>query len=252
MRSSKARKQRKAFFNAPLHQRRKHISAHLEENLLLKYDRRQTPVVKGDTVRIMRGSFKGHESKVTSIYLKKHMIEIEGITNPKADGKKVARPVHPSNVLITKLNLTDKWRRRRLEEGLSEDTKKEIESEAKKQIREQKIEEEQQRIEEERLAAEAEAEESLEESIDEPIEEIKDSEIKQDKKPSKTVEAPPEEKTPSKKTEAPSSDKKETKKEEKSAEKPTTPKTEKPKKQQSSPKKDKATSEPKKPKEEQS
>jgi len=171
MKSSKARKQRKAFFNAPLHQRRKQIAAHLEENLLLKYDKRRIPIVKGDTVKIMRGAFKGHENKVSKIILKKHLIEVEGITVTKTDGKQIAKSVHPSNLLITKLNLTDKWRRQRLEEGLSSETKKEIEEEATdqmKQIEEERKAEEQRRKEEEEAAQKEEEEtETAEEEISE-------------------------------------------------------------------------------------
>ena len=179
MKSSKARKQRKAFFNAPLHQRRKQISAHLEENLLLKYDKRRIPVVKGDTVKIMRGAFKGHENKVAKVHLKKHLVEVEGVTITKADGKQIAKSVHPSNLLITKLNLTDKWRRRRLEEGLSSETRKEIEQEATDQMKEL---EEKRRAEEQRLKEEEEsAAEKEEESSEEPV-------------PSKPVEPAMEEK----------------------------------------------------------
>ena len=148
MKSIKPRKQRKELFNAPLHKKRKWISAHLEENLLLKYDKRGIPVVKGDTIRVMRGSFKGHKDKVARVNVGKRYVEIEGLTMTKADGKKIAKPVHASNLLITKLNLTDKWRRKKLERGLSEETKKEIEKEAEEQIRE--IEEEQKREAEER------------------------------------------------------------------------------------------------------
>ena len=148
MKSIKPRKQRKELFNAPLHKKRKWISAHLEENLLLKYDKRGIPVVKGDTIRVMRGSFKGHKDKVARVNVGKRYVEIEGLTMTKADGKKIAKPVHASNLLITKLNLTDEWRRKKLERGLSEETKKEIEKEAEEQIRE--IEEEQKRKAEER------------------------------------------------------------------------------------------------------
>ena len=148
MKSIKSRKQRKELFNAPLHKKRKEIAAHLEENLLLKYDKRSLSVIKGDTVAVMRGSFKGHEDKVAKVNVKKRTLEIEGITMSKADGNKIAKPIHPSNVLITKLNLTDKWRRKKLERGLSEEAKKEIETEAKEQIKE---------AEEEKKKAEAEA-----------------------------------------------------------------------------------------------
>ncbi|MDG6228619.1 MAG: 50S ribosomal protein L24 [Candidatus Thermoplasmatota archaeon] len=201
MKSIKARKQRKAFFNAPLHQKRKHISAHLEENLLLKYDRRRMPVVKGDTVRVMRGMHKGHEDKVTKVILKDTLVEVEGITTTKADGKKVARPIHPSNLLIIKLNLTDKWRRKNLEKGLSDEKKREIETEAKKQLKQ---------IEEEQLKAQAELEK--EEKEEEPTESLEPSPeqvppktaVKEKKEPAEDKAAS----TPAKKPKKESSDKK--------------------------------------------
>ena len=130
MKSIQPRKQRKNIFNAPLHKKRKWMASHLEENLLLKYDKRAVPVIKGDTVIVMRGSFKGHEDKIAHVNVKKRHIEIEGLTTTKADGKKIAKFINPSNVMITKLNLTDKWRRKKLERELSEEAKKEIEKEA--------------------------------------------------------------------------------------------------------------------------
>ena len=160
-------KQRWNMYNAPLHKKRRWIAAHLEENLLLKYDRRALPVIKGDTVRVMRGSFKGHEDKIVKVNVKRHSLEIEGITMPKADGNKIAKPIHPSNVLITKLNLTDKWRRKKLERGLSETTKKEIEAEAKEQI---KIEEDEEKKREEEAKALEEEKETAAEEVEEPKE----------------------------------------------------------------------------------
>ncbi|RLF29073.1 MAG: 50S ribosomal protein L24 [Thermoplasmata archaeon] len=135
MKSTKPRKQRKNLFNAPLHKKRKWLAAHLAENLLLKYDRRSIPVIKGDTVKIMRGSFRGHEEKIARVNVKKGYVEVEGVTMIKADGKKIAKPIHPSNLLITKLNLTDRWRRMKLEKGLPEEVKQEIEKEAEEQIK---------------------------------------------------------------------------------------------------------------------
>ena len=102
MKSIKPGKQRKELFNAPLHKKRKWMSAHLNENLLLKYDKRNIPVIKGDTVKVMRGSFKGHEDKIANVDVKRRYVEIEGLTLTKADGKKIAKPIHPSNLLITK------------------------------------------------------------------------------------------------------------------------------------------------------
>ena len=212
MKSIQPRKQRKEMFNAPLHKKRKNMASHLEENLLLKYDKRAVPVIKGDTVKVMRGSFKGHEDKIARVNVKKRQLEIEGITMSKADGNKIAKPIHPSNVVITKLNLTDKWRRLKLESGLSEETKKEIEREAKEQLKEVALEKK--RLEEEKALEEAEEEEVEEETIeDETVEE----------KVEKTTEKKPKEETPKPKT----AKKVETKKpatETKTAEKPKTEK----------------------------
>jgi len=181
--SSKPRKQRKQMYNAPLHLKRKYIGAHLEENLLLKYDKRAIPVVKGDTVRVMRGSFRGHEDKIVSVDVKNRYIEIEGITMSKADGNKIAKPIHSSNVIITKLNLTDKWRRKKLERELSEDTKKEIEAEAKEQM---KIAEEEKRKEEEAKKVLEEEEKATKEEPEEP-EEKSTEKKEEEKKETKTV-----------------------------------------------------------------
>jgi large subunit ribosomal protein L24 len=216
MKSKNPRKQRKSYYNAPLHKKRKMLSAHLAENLLLKYDRRSTTIVKGDSVKVMRGSFKGHEDKISSVNLHKQIVEVEGITTVKADGTKVAKPIHASNLLITKLNLTDKWRRKKLEKGLSEETKKEIEEEAKEQIKE--IE----KLKEEERIAEAEIEEDTELAEKETVEgdikkpeKIKEPTKKKDKVISEEVSDKPKNKISSKK--------KETKKEKKVIDKKKTP-----------------------------
>ena len=134
MKSLKSGKQRKAYFNAPMHKARKWISSHLEENLLLKYDQRRITLVKGDTVKVMRGNFKGHDGKITRVNQRRRQVEVEGLVMTKADGKKIPKPIHASNLLIIKLNLTDQWRRKKLEKNLSDEVKKEVETEAKEQI----------------------------------------------------------------------------------------------------------------------
>jgi large subunit ribosomal protein L24 len=140
--SIQARKQRKVWFNAPLHTRRKQIASHLAETLILKYNRRALPVVKGDVVKVMRGAFRGHEDKVASVDLKIRKVTVEGVTITKADGKKKAKPVDPSNLLITKLNLTDKLRRERLartaklDEAQKKKLAQELEAEADAQKKE--------------------------------------------------------------------------------------------------------------------
>lgn len=163
----------------------------MADDLILKYRRRSLPVIRGDTVKIMRGEFKGTTGKVRKVNTRKGSLEIEGVTITKVDGKKVSRPIHASNVLITKLNLTDPWRRRKLEEGLPEEVKEEIEKEAEEQIK--IIEEEKEIVEEvKEEIKEPEVKEEVKEEIKEEIkEEVKEEikpEAKETKKKSKKAE----------------------------------------------------------------
>jgi len=114
MSSIQPRKQRKALYEAPLHQRRKQIASHLSEELLLKYNVRSTPLITGDEVTILRGDKKGKTGKVVAIDTKARKVVVEGVTHKKADGTDVAMPLDASNLLITKLNLEDKRRRAKL------------------------------------------------------------------------------------------------------------------------------------------
>lgn len=44
------------------------------------------PVRKDDEVTVVRGSLKGREGKVTSVYRRKYVIHIGGLTKDKANG----------------------------------------------------------------------------------------------------------------------------------------------------------------------
>ncbi len=177
---------RRFFYNAPQHIKRKMVAAHLAEDLMLKYKRRSIQVIKGDTVKIMRGSYKGRVGKVRKVDVKRQRIEIEGVTITKVDGKSVPYPVHASNVMITKLNLTDPWRRRKLEEKLSEEEKKVVEKEAEEQIKE--MEEEAMKAE----MAEEEKEEKKEEKEEEEEGEEEAAKESEETEKEETVEQPEE------------------------------------------------------------
>jgi len=110
--SVKPSKQRKMLYQAPLHKRGKMFSATLSDSLKEKYGVNNLPVRSGDTVRILRGDFKGLEGKVSRVDRKKYRIFVEGITREKVDGTTVLVPIHPSKVMITNLNLDDKWRKK--------------------------------------------------------------------------------------------------------------------------------------------
>ena len=110
--SSKARVQRRNQANASAHVKRKMLSAHLSADLRAKYGIRSARVCKGDTVIIVRGNqdIKNIEGKVLSVDTKTGRVAIDGITIPQADGTAKERPIHASNLVITKLNTEDQWR----------------------------------------------------------------------------------------------------------------------------------------------
>ncbi|MBR1451926.1 MAG: 50S ribosomal protein L24 [Candidatus Methanomethylophilaceae archaeon] len=110
--SSKARTQRKAQANATAHVKRKMLSAHLSDDLRQKYGKRAARVCKGDTVVVVRGNadIKNIEGKVINVYTKTGRVAVEGVTIKQADGTEAERPIHASNLVITKLNTEDAWR----------------------------------------------------------------------------------------------------------------------------------------------
>lgn len=102
-------------FQAAHHTRSKQLGSTLSKELRKKYGKRSARVVEGDTVRVMRGEFKGIDGKVTHVSTEKNGIAIEGIKREKLKGGNVDIYIHTSNVMITGMNLDDKWRQNRME-----------------------------------------------------------------------------------------------------------------------------------------
>lgn len=113
--SALARKQRLRRFNAPRHMLVKFLSVHLSPDLRNKYGRRSITVRVGDTVKVMKGIFKGVEGKVKRIDVKSQMVYLENVSRKKADGSTVDVPIRAPNLMITQLNLDDKLRKEKLE-----------------------------------------------------------------------------------------------------------------------------------------
>jgi len=108
-------KQRKLVFGAPSHIRRKLLAAPLSSGLRERYRVRSFPVRKGDTVKILRGDFSGIEGKVSETDTEQGRVFVEGVTREKVSGTSTKVSVHVSKVMITTLNLDDKWRAQSLE-----------------------------------------------------------------------------------------------------------------------------------------
>ena len=113
--SIQPRKQRKALYTAPLHIRRKIMSANLSKDLRADIGKRSLPIRVGDKVQVVRGDFKGHEGKVESIDAKRYKVTVEGVTLSKTDGNAVLLPIHPSNLMIIEADLKDERRLNREE-----------------------------------------------------------------------------------------------------------------------------------------
>lgn len=117
MKSKKPSKQRKAFYQAPLHKRHKLLAAHLSKELRVQLKRRSLPVRKGDEVRVMRGKFKGTTGKISEVDLKKLKIYVENIKRKKVSGEEIHIPIHPSNLLIISPVLDDPERKKIIDRG---------------------------------------------------------------------------------------------------------------------------------------
>ncbi|KAF2131365.1 ribosomal protein L24 [Dothidotthia symphoricarpi CBS 119687] len=112
--ASSRRKSRKAHFGAPSSVRRVIMSAPLSKELREKYGVRSIPVRKDDEITIVRGSNKGREGKISTVYRLKYCIHVNGIVREKSNGQSVPIPIAPSKVVVTKLKL-DKDREQILE-----------------------------------------------------------------------------------------------------------------------------------------
>ena len=108
--SIQPRKQRKYRHNAPLHIKQKFVGVHLSKELKKKYNKRSINLRKGDGIKVMRGQFKNKTGKIDKVDTKKTLVYVSGIEVMKRDGTKARYPIHPSNLVITELNMDDKMR----------------------------------------------------------------------------------------------------------------------------------------------
>jgi len=102
-------------YRATFHTRSKQLSSALSDELRKKYSRKSIRVVEGDSVKIVRGEFKGVDGKIAQVSTEKNSVAIEGIKKEKTKGDKFDVLIHTSNLLVTGLNTEDKWRISKLE-----------------------------------------------------------------------------------------------------------------------------------------
>ena len=93
----------------------KQICAPISKDLRKKYSRRNIRIMTNDTVKVMRGEYKGLTGKVTKISTETSGVAIEGNKKEKLKGEKIDVYIHSTNMIITSLNTDDKWRLKILE-----------------------------------------------------------------------------------------------------------------------------------------
>jgi ribosomal protein uL24 len=106
------RRQRKALYNAPTAERRVRMTVPLSRELRARFTRRSLPVRKGDTVRVLAGSFAGREERVAKVNRRSYTVTLDNVTLKTADEKMKPLSLGVGHLVITRLNLSDPWRRR--------------------------------------------------------------------------------------------------------------------------------------------
>ena len=82
----------------------------LSRALREKYGRRNVRVIAGDTIKVIRGEYSGIEGKIEKINMKRGSLAIEGIQREKVRGGNVKVEINSTNVIVTDLDLDDKYR----------------------------------------------------------------------------------------------------------------------------------------------
>jgi len=116
------------------HKRDKFLGANLSENLREQHSRRSMRVIKGDTVRILRGEYVGIEGKVEKVNTERSTLSIEGVQREKIRGGNVKVQIHASNVQIISLKTDDEYRMKGTKKTKDKNTTVKKEKATKKSI----------------------------------------------------------------------------------------------------------------------
>ncbi|MDG6907526.1 MAG: 50S ribosomal protein L24 [Nitrososphaerota archaeon] len=116
LQSSKPVRVRKRLLMNPVRERSlKLIRATLSDELKSKYGKNSIRVRIGDSVKLVRGEYSGVEGKIQHLFPKEGRLTLEGVTREKIKGGTAEVRIYASNVVVTGLNLDDKFRRTKLE-----------------------------------------------------------------------------------------------------------------------------------------
>ncbi len=122
-------------YRATMATRSKQLGSPLSKELQKKYGKRSMRVVLGDTVKVMRGEYRGVDGKISKVSVANNSIAIEGVKKEKSKGEKFDVLIRSTNVVITNLNLDDHWRKTKLEGEKPKTTPKEAKPESPKEAK---------------------------------------------------------------------------------------------------------------------
>ncbi len=105
----------KQIYDVPAHRRSRSVGANLSPELRAQYGIKSIRVKRDDSIRVMRGEYRGIEGKVTKVHPAEGRLTIEGIQREKVKGGNVPVLVHASKIVVVGLSLDDKWRQALLE-----------------------------------------------------------------------------------------------------------------------------------------
>ena len=185
MKPTKARNYQ--IYRAPHARRSKQLGSPLSQELRKKYGKRSMRVILGDTVKVLRGEYRGIDGKVSKISTQSGNLAIEGVKKEKSKGEKFDVLIKTSKVIITGLNLDDHWRKTKLQRKKPKTTPKETKEEPKE-------------TKKELIETKEEPKETKKELIETKKEKPKKEKIKKEptKKPGKTKKEEPKKVTKSK------------------------------------------------------
>ncbi len=106
------RRQRKALYTASTFERRRRMTVPLSRDLRRRFHARSLPVRRGDTVRVLSGSFVGREERVAKVDRRAYAVVLDNVTVKSGEDKLKPLPIRTSHLVLTRLNLSDAWRRR--------------------------------------------------------------------------------------------------------------------------------------------
>ncbi len=145
-------------YRATMTTRSKQLGSPLSKDLQKKYGKRSMRVILGDTVKVMRGEYRGVDGKISKISTSDNKIAIEGVKKEKSKGEKFDVLIRSTNVVITNLNLDDHWRKTKLEGKKPKTTPKEAKPEPSKEAKPEPSKEETKKISKKLVKSKAKSE----------------------------------------------------------------------------------------------